>query len=95
MEQADCKKNIRTFIAIPFPEKIILFLMKIQEKIKTKKFRASWSKVNAMHLTLKFIGDTRQNDIDKIIQAMEQTAEFNSPFSLSAGGVGLFPIHFS
>lgn len=44
-----------------------------------------------MHLTLRFIGDTAIEDIKKIIRAMESTAVACEPFTLFAGGMGVFP----
>lgn len=44
-----------------------------------------------MHLTLRFIGDTANEDVKKIIRAMESTAAACAPFTLFAGGVGVFP----
>jgi 2'-5' RNA ligase len=44
-----------------------------------------------MHLTLRFIGDTATEDVKKIIRAMETTALACEPFTLFAGGVGVFP----
>ena len=39
VEQSEFRNNTRTFIAIPIPKQIILFLMKIQEIIKAKGFK--------------------------------------------------------
>ena len=44
-----------------------------------------------MHLTIRFIGEAATEDVQKIIRAMKQTASVCSPFTLSAGGVGVFP----
>jgi RNA 2',3'-cyclic 3'-phosphodiesterase len=44
-----------------------------------------------MHLTLRFMGDTREQEIKKIIQAMAVTAAACVPFTLFAKGVGVFP----
>ncbi|MFO7885193.1 MAG: RNA 2',3'-cyclic phosphodiesterase [Desulfobacteraceae bacterium] len=82
---------IRTFIAVPLPEIIIVFLSKLQEEIKQKKIKASLTKVKTMHLTLKFLGDTPAEAIDRIKEVIRITGERNSSVSLGAGGIGVFP----
>ena len=44
-----------------------------------------------MHLTLRFIGDTSKKEVQDIIRAVEATAAVCALFTLSAGGVGVFP----
>jgi len=44
-----------------------------------------------MHLTIRFIGETATEDVEKIIRAMKETAIVCAPFTLSAGGLGVFP----
>ncbi len=85
------KKIIRAFIAVSLPEEIVFFLKHMQSAIKKRKFRASFVKPDTIHITLKFIGNIEEHDITKIVQLMEDTAIINNPFSLSTGGVGVFP----
>ncbi|GAB6143929.1 RNA 2',3'-cyclic phosphodiesterase [Desulfocicer niacini] len=82
---------MRTFIAIPIPEEILVFLCGIQNQIRHNALKASWIKSTSMHLTLRFFGDTEQDDIKAIIRAMDSTAVGCRPFSLSARGLGVFP----
>jgi 2'-5' RNA ligase len=44
-----------------------------------------------IHLTLKFLGDIKTDDIDTIGSAMKAAAEGCAPFTLTAGGIGFFP----
>lgn len=44
-----------------------------------------------MHLTIRFIGETAKEDVEKIIRAMKEAAIACEPFTLSAGGLGVFP----
>jgi 2'-5' RNA ligase len=91
LKPSDRHNTIRTFIAIPLPKNISLFLGKIQGAIRKNRVKASWTKTSSMHLTLRFIGDTVTEDVKKIIRAMEATAVACAPFTLFAGGVGVFP----
>ena len=83
--------TIRTFIAIPIPENISLFLKKIQGEMRENRVNASWTRPSTLHLTLRFIGDTQNARVPRIHHAMKATAAAFAPFCLSAGGVGVFP----
>jgi 2'-5' RNA ligase len=82
---------MRTFIAIPIPQNISLFLHRIQDEIRGNQINASWVSTSSLHLTLRFIGDTPQEDVQNILGAMEATAVACTPFTLTAQGVGVFP----
>lgn len=84
-------KTLRLFVAVPVPEKVVRFLEGVQISLKNQGFRASWSRMDTMHLTLKFMGDTPAEKIDPIIAALEQTARDHESFELRARGVGVFP----
>lgn len=91
MNPSASRNIIRTFVAIPIPENISLFLNKIQGQIGENWVKTSWARTSSMHLTISFIGETTKGDVEKIIQALKVTAVACAPFTLSAGGVGVFP----
>jgi 2'-5' RNA ligase len=91
LKKADSRNRIRAFIAIPIPENISLFLHNIQGEIRKTHVKASWVRTSSMHLTLRFIGEIAKGDVKGIIRAMKATAITCAPFTLSAGGVGVFP----
>lgn len=91
MNSSASRNTLRTFIAIPIPKNISLFLNKIQGEIRKNRVKASWARTASMHLTLRFIKDTAKEDVKHIIQAMKATAVICGPFTLSAAGVGVFP----
>ncbi|MBI9089093.1 MAG: RNA 2',3'-cyclic phosphodiesterase [Desulfobacterium sp.] len=84
-------KSLRLFVAIPVPDKVVRFLEGVQISLKKLGFRAAWSGMDTMHLTLKFMGDTPAEKIDPILAALEQTARDHESFELKARGVGVFP----
>jgi len=73
------------------PQNISLFLNRLQGEIGNNQVKASWTRTASLHLTLGFIGDTSEKEVKEIIRAMEATAILCPPFTLSAGGVGVFP----
>ncbi len=52
---------------------------------------ASWSRVENIHLTLKFFGNVEVNRIEKISAAAERAVKQFSTFPIGVGGTGVFP----
>lgn len=53
--------------------------------------RASWSREDNLHLTLKFLGNVPVADIQKVSKAVERVAKPMSAFEVTVSGCGLFP----
>ena len=84
-------KKIRTFIAISLPESILQAIAKLQVSLKGSGFKIRWTRKEGIHLTIKFLGDIYWDDVEKIHEAMVQTTQNFSPFTLRGEGVGVFP----
>ncbi len=82
---------LRLFIAVELSEQQKQELAKLQNKVSQYLDGVRWVKHDAMHLTLKFLGDTEESRIGQIREAIELAAEQHEPFLLSFGGSGLFP----
>ena len=82
---------IRTFIALELPPAVISLLAKVQENLKSMKFRAKWVRPENIHLTLKFLGNINPGDIDKIGGAMMAAVDDFAALTLVARGIGVFP----
>jgi len=83
--------TIRTFIAIELPEKIIYTIGKVQEEIKSYRLKIRWVRPENIHLTLKFLGDTKEADTEKVARAVSESVTGYSPISLAVKGIGVFP----
>ncbi|MEA1946348.1 MAG: RNA 2',3'-cyclic phosphodiesterase [Thermodesulfobacteriota bacterium] len=83
--------TIRTFIAIELPEKIIYTIGKVQEKIKSYGLKIRWVRPANIHLTLKFLGDIKEADTEKIARAVSESVTGYNPISLTVKGIGVFP----
>lgn len=83
--------TLRAFIAVELPEAAVLYAMKVQEVLKTYRFKARWIPPENMHLTLKFLGDIVSGDAEKIGEALGEAARNDGPIRLAAGGLGGFP----
>ena len=53
--------------------------------------RASWSREENVHLTLKFLGDTPVSQIETLSKAAERASQSARPFELVVRGCGVFP----
>ncbi|MGD9105473.1 MAG: RNA 2',3'-cyclic phosphodiesterase [Desulfobacterales bacterium] len=82
---------IRTFIAIELPEKIIYTIGKVQKEIKSYGLKIRWVRPENIHLTLKFLGDIKKTDTEKVARAVSESVTGYPPISLAVKGIGVFP----
>ena len=85
----------RTFIAIEIPANV---RAKIADHINRLRrecpdVRASWSREDNLHLTLKFLGDVPIERIPALSTAVEQAVQHMHPFDLIVKDCGAFPSH--
>jgi len=83
----------RTFCAVELPEGV---REQLQQHIVTLRKQmpeaaASWSRVENIHLTLKFFGNVELDRIPKISAAATRTTEQFSKFEINVGNTGVFP----
>lgn len=82
---------IRAFIAVRLPDPVIQWLSGIQHQLKQSRIKASWPKPKTLHLTLKFLGDIRSDQVDAIQACMNNAINDLPPFFLHSNGLGCFP----
>jgi 2'-5' RNA ligase len=75
----------RLFVAIDLPDAIKQQLLDLQTHIPT----ARWTKLEQMHLTLRFIGEVPDEEVEPIKSALAIVTA--SPFELTLRNVGHFP----
>ena len=76
----------RLFVAVELPDEVKTRLSRLRADIPG----ASWTKPNAMHLTLRFLGDgLSEGQLAAIRGALEPI--WAAPFALRMQGVGKFP----
>lgn len=56
--------------------------------------RIKWVEPENMHLTLKFFGETDENKIPVISQAIETAVSLSKPFTLKIANTGIFGSHY-
>lgn len=84
---------MRTFIAIELDDVIKGRLNELIVKLKSHQCQIRWTKIQAMHLTLKFLGEIPEAQTSLIREAMTAAVQDYKPFLLRIKGTGTFPIH--
>ena len=82
--------NVRVFIAIEFPEKITTALSAIQQEIRSKVEKGRFKRSENFHLTLKFLGETEAQTMEKLAERLQLVAENQQEFGLQLGQTGVF-----
>ena len=82
----------RTFLAIPIPvgTEFPALMSRLKRNLEHERRNINWCKDNQIHLTLKFVGDTPDEDLPKIIAACQQVAKHHSPFTMDFNRTGIF-----
>src|SRR5215831_17800874 len=85
----------RVFIAIELPanlrRRITQHVDHLREALPDA--RASWSREDNLHLTLKFLGDIPVTDVEKLGRAAERAASVTTRFEIAIERCGAFPLH--
>lgn len=85
--------TIRAFIAIELPAPVRSALVEAGRKLERGLERGAvrWVKPEAMHLTLRFLGDTDVKLLPGLGAAMDGLSAGRAPFEMRLGGLGCFP----
>ena len=82
----------RTFLAIPIAVGTAYpaLVQRLQKHLEHERRNINWCKTDQIHLTLKFVGDTPDADIPKIIKACQEVAQRHQPFTMDFDRTGIF-----
>jgi 2'-5' RNA ligase len=88
---------LRLFIAISLPVEIQCSLNQVSSdlRFRLKNAPVRWVRPDNIHLTLKFLGDVHQANLDAIQQALEVEAQKARTFEITIGGLGVFPNQYN
>jgi 2'-5' RNA ligase len=81
---------IRAFIALPLPDTVKDALSEASGMLR-KTIDARWVKPDSIHLTLKFLGDIDENNLETIREGLEKISSQHSPFEMKLDSLGAFP----
>ena len=95
MAKVDSGETWRVFCAIDVPHNVRARLMAYVNELREEfpHAKASWSRPDNIHLTLKFLGEIPQSRVDSLSKAAEHAARSLEPFTVRLDGTGVFPTH--
>ncbi len=82
---------IRAFIAVNLAPAIGEEIAKIQSVLKEAQGDIRWTRIDGMHLTLKFLGDIAREQVEPILAALRNTLHNQLPLHVTARRLGAFP----
>ncbi|NIM90079.1 MAG: RNA 2',3'-cyclic phosphodiesterase [Candidatus Aminicenantes bacterium] len=82
---------MRTFIAIDLDTEIKEALSALIDKLRERHQNIRWVRREAMHLTLKFLGEIDKERVPEIKNILEKVVRNYQPFFLKITGTGYFP----
>lgn len=82
---------MRTFIAIELSENVRSALLELSARLRKSDVRASWVKSDAMHLTLRFLGEITTENVERLVAGLDEPYSAMEPFELTVKGTGAFP----
>lgn len=82
---------IRAFIAVEIDQPNKQKLLELISELKKTNTDIKWVNENQMHLTLKFLGNIEEGQVEQISGALKTTADNFNAFNISLTKVGAFP----
>ena len=84
---------IRAFIAIDLPPDVQDCLEQVSALLKEQlgEKLVRWVSIPNIHLTLKFLGDVSENNLDVLKEILNSEASLHKPMEISIGHLGAFP----
>jgi 2'-5' RNA ligase len=84
-------ETVRTFIAVEIPAEVKEHARRLIGRLDTTQAKVKWVGAEAMHWTLKFLGEVDLLEVPAICQAVSRAVEPFTPFDVEARGAGAFP----
>jgi 2'-5' RNA ligase len=82
---------IRTFIAVDLDDPVIEKICNVIEILNSRITEIRWLGKENLHLTLKFLGNIAESQVEPIAAALRHTLGLFSPCTISAKRLGVFP----
>jgi RNA 2',3'-cyclic 3'-phosphodiesterase len=83
--------HVRGFIALELPGAVKAFLSETASDLKKCRADVKWVRPEAMHLTLKFLGDVRGDLIPAIEHELQSVLSGQAAMDMRVTGLGAFP----
>jgi len=82
---------LRLFVALTIPETVKSAIDGLRAELGQGLSSLRWVRPEGIHLTLRFLGDVPDTELDTVRLALASCAGAVAPFRLETAGVGVFP----
>jgi 2'-5' RNA ligase len=82
---------MRAFVAVEIPESLRERMMAVRDRLLNAGVEATWVRPAGIHLTLKFLGEVREERVPDILEALALAAADKGRLRLGIEGAGTFP----
>ena len=82
---------LRTFLSVPVPSEIVRLQKELKTVVNNDGAIVNWVRNDNIHLTLKFIGDTPEDDVDQIGHTIKDITGSTQSMQFKISGTGCFP----
>lgn len=82
---------MRTFIAIPLTEQTHQELARLQDNLYKSGADVKWVVSSNIHLTLKFLGEVDDEQVEKVKASLAGIVKQHRPFNIRLAKIGAFP----
>ncbi len=88
-------ERLRIFCALDMPQEVSLQANDLISQLRRKfpDVKAGWNRDGKFHLTMKFFGELRQQEIEALSEIAAKVAANISPFRIVVQDAGAFPAH--
>lgn len=83
--------SARLFIAIETPPEIKSQIANVISELQSAQADVRWEQLEKIHITLKFLGEIREDLLPQIVLFLVGVAGNTSPFTIRYSGLGCFP----
>ncbi len=83
--------GIRSFVALELSDEVREKLVVVLQRLQRTSASVKWVEPENLHLTLKFLGEVPEEQIELVTEALKTVAQATEPFSFVVKGVGGFP----
>ncbi len=84
--------TVRAFFAIDLPPEVRASASEAIERLRpAAPPEARWIAADGLHLTLKFLGEIREDGVPRLIERAQAKLAPEKPFEIALGGFGAFP----
>jgi 2'-5' RNA ligase len=82
---------MRLFIAVNIPDDVKEQVTHIQKRLRAVPVDVRWVEEEKFHLTLKFLGEVKDEKLPAVVAALAGAIQGSSPFEATLSGLGVFP----